>query len=231
MGGNPLTDARDVTGGRGPWVWAGPSPQRRAGPSRTPSNSWSGLRVGGGGWSSAVFGKMAPPVTDRGLKSIVWQSECGGTGAERGKARRPRRRALLSCPRPAVSWGAATGTRCFGSHVHVSTSSFFPSQPSFWQHQRWAGCGRTRPSRRRPAPSGLARPGSGPETPPCVSGPGPGFSARGPCAVPRLRCLRGPTSRRCLSTRDSLSAVFLYPAPPLLPTLEFSKTAYSAYSS
>uniref|UniRef100_A0A2K6EJ21 Syntaxin binding protein 3 n=1 Tax=Propithecus coquereli TaxID=379532 RepID=A0A2K6EJ21_PROCO len=28
---------------------------------------------------------MAPPVTERGLKSVVWQSECAGVGAERAK--------------------------------------------------------------------------------------------------------------------------------------------------
>lgn len=42
------------------------------------------LRLGG-------VGKMAPPATERGLKSVVWQSECGGAGAEReGQAFLPR---------------------------------------------------------------------------------------------------------------------------------------------
>ena len=76
-------------------------------------------------------GKMAPPVTERGLKSVVWQSECGGAGAERGKARRPPRRALLSCSRPTVSWEAAAGTCCFGTQVPVRTFSCSPSQPCF----------------------------------------------------------------------------------------------------
>lgn len=32
------------------------------------------------------FEKMAPLVSERGLKSVVWQSECGAVVAERGKA-------------------------------------------------------------------------------------------------------------------------------------------------
>lgn len=54
-----------------------------------------------------------------------------------------------------------------------------------------------------------ARRGPGPEAPPWVSGPRPGFSARGPGAGPPPRPRRGPTSRRCLSTGDNLSTVFL----------------------
>ena len=153
---------------------------------------------------------MAPPVTDRGLKSIVWQSECGGAGAERGKARRPRRRALLSCPRPAVSWGAATGTRCFGSHVHVSTSSCFPSQPSFWQHQRWAGCGRTRPSRRRPASSGLGSAGLWPRNPALRERPRARLFRRRPLRGSSLALPPGPhQSAMSLHARQSERCVSL----------------------
>lgn len=143
---------------------------------------------------------MAPPVTERGLKSVVWQSECGGAGAERGKARRPPHRALLSCPGPAVSWGAAAGTCCFGSRVPVGTFSCFPSHPYFLPAP---GMGRVRVQVAFSLSWGTLsrRPGFGPKAPPWVSGPQPGFFSRGPCACP-LRCSprpsappRSPTSR------------------------------------
>lgn len=140
--------------------------------------------MGGGGCSSTAFGKMAPPVTERGLKSVVWQSECGGAEAEKGKASMPWLQALLSCPRPAVSWRAAVGTCCFGSQVPVRISSCFASQPSFWRRQRWAGGGRTRPECRRPAPSGLCSAGPWQRSPVLDERPpGPAFLPGAPAGI------------------------------------------------
>ena len=103
----------------------GAVPAAKGGALQNSLSQRSRLRVGGGGRSSTAFGKMAPPVTERGLKSVVWQSEFGGAEAEKGKASMPWLRALLSFPRPAVSWRAAVGTCCFGSQVPARISSCF----------------------------------------------------------------------------------------------------------
>lgn len=65
--------------------------------------------MGGAGGCSAVFGKMAPPVTERGLKSVVWQSECDGAGAERGKAKEAVAPGLAFLPQTSSPLGSRGG--------------------------------------------------------------------------------------------------------------------------
>ena len=130
---------------------------------------------------------------------------------------RPACRALLSCPRPAVSWRAAVGTCCFGSQAPVSISSCFPSQPLFWRCQRWARSGRTRPSRRRPATSGLCSAGPWQRSPVLDERPPAQLFRPGPLRGSGRRSRLGPTSRRCLSTRDNLSTCISLSRPPKSP--------------
>ena len=221
-------------------MWAGLSPQRRAGPCRTPSLSEVGCE-----WEAVA----APPQRlgrwRRRWRKGGWRASCGRVSSvgQRLRKGRPACRGSGPCfPAPdqqylGEPWWAlvALAPRSLlgflpAFPVRIS-SSFLPSPLAFWRRQRWAGRGRTRPECRRPPPSGLCSAGPWQRRPVLDERPPAQLFRPGPLRGSRPHSRLGPTSRRCLSTRDNLSTVFLYPVPPRLPTLEFPKTAYSAHSS
>lgn len=172
-------------------------------------------------------GKMAPLVTERGLKSVVWQSECGGAGAER-EARRAPRRPCFPAPDRSL-WGSRRG-HLLRRDPRPCWDFFLLPFPSCCQHRGWAGCGRAAFCLGR-APSAFCG-RLWPRAPPWVSGrhrrllPPPG---RGPSAAVPASPMPAPAAD--VSTRDEpVRALYSFISPPLVPALEFPKAAYSVYS-
>lgn len=175
------------------------------------------------------IGKMAPLVTERGLKSVVWQSEWDRVGAER-KGRPGRRRAGPFFPASAQQPSLEPPRALVASDLRPASDFFLLSCPAGFLVCTRNGQGEILRGLRAGLRHPLTLAGSCPQAPPCLSSPGPLHSSgcrRTRPRSPLLRLRRGPTSRGCLSTGDNLGSVFL--SRPLLPPLEFPENAYSPY--
>lgn len=150
-----------------------------------------------------------------------------GQGLREGRPRRPWRRALRSCPRPAVPWGAAAATCCFGAHVPVRTSSCFPSQRSSGRTRDGRGAGGRGPGVWHP----LRSAGPWPRSPALGERPPAGLFRPGP----RRRSSAAPASRPHQSAmslhRRQSKHCFSLSSLPLSPHLGFRKVLILAYWS
>lgn len=163
---------------------------------------------------------MAPPVSERGLKSVVWRSECGGVRDEAGKGRLYG--GLLSRCSSAASLGAAWALVALGPSPWLDSFRLAQSRVSC-QHQGWAGW----PDAAFSAALANSHPGEVLPQSPTLGRPDSGrLSLPSPCAVPgQLFPLHPPRHTRHgrLSIRHSLSSVLLL-CPALVPV--FSEAAW-----